>query len=310
MKRGTPDHPKTLWLKAGLKISKREAVGILEMLFHFVARCAPQGDIGKWTDRQIAEGVDWDGDPALLVAQLVDAGYLDADRKFRLLVHDWAEHADNSVKKYLKRQGLEFLAASGRVQTKAGRVLNKDGHGRPAVAVALPLPSPPSKPTTDPPQTDAAPLPSVETSTPGEHGPAESVALAKARVLAEPSWNREAAELWWHEYRGEPPKQFFGALKPIVKRFGWERVRPALVTYMAETAIDYVSIGGKFGPGFGTWEERARGAPQRTGKGATVGEKSLAAAERFIRRGGELDRSESVREGLDEAGDGLPAVSR
>lgn len=127
-------------------------------------------------------------------------------------------------------------------------------------------------------------------------------------VVAPLPWNREAAELWWHEYKGNPPKALFAALKPLVKREGWERVRPALVTYMAETPAEYVNIAGKFVAAFGTWEARSRGAPRSPPGKATAGEKSLAAAERFIRRGGEIDRQESIREGANEIGDGVQAA--
>lgn len=85
--------------------------------------------------------------------------------------------------------------------------------------------------------------------------------------LKAPLWNREAAELWWLEYKGDPPKAFFAALKPLVLRETWERVRPALVTYMAETPAEYVNIAGKFVAAFGTWESRARGQP-RASKGS------------------------------------------
>lgn len=136
------------------------------------------------------------------------------------------------------------------------------------------VPSVPSIPsgTTDPPQTTAA-LPDDPTSAPGTVTAAESVALAKAHVLAVPSWNREAAELWWLEYKGDPPKQFFGALKALVKRETWERVRPALVTYMAETPAEFVNIAGKFVAAFGTWEARARGGQRAPPK---VSEKARA----------------------------------
>lgn len=83
-------------------------------------------------------------------------------------------------------------------------------------------------------------------------------------LIVEPlPWNREAAELWRQEYRGDPPKQYFAALKPLVTRETWERVRPALVTYLAETPAEYVNIAGKFVAAFGTWEARAQGGGKR-----------------------------------------------
>lgn len=128
-----------------------------------------------------------------------------------------------------------------------------------------------------------------------------SVALAP--VL--PSWNREAAEIWFQEYRGDPPKQYFGSLKGIISKYGWERVRPALVTYLAETPVEYVNIAGKFGAAFGTWEGRASGAPRKGGY-QTSGEKSMAAVQRFLARGEVGDIEAGVQQGALEAGDGVP----
>lgn len=140
--------------------------------------------------------------------------------------------------------------------------------------------------------------------------PVEPTALVKARVLSvEPlPWNREAAELWHQEYRGDPPKAFFAALKPLVKRETWERVRPALVTYMAETPAEYVNIAGKFVAAFGTWEARARGRPPtRVSEKARARDQSDMAMIRAGMKGGGLERHR-VGTGADEA-DGVPALA-
>lgn len=149
------------------------------------------------------------------------------------------------------------------------------------------LQSKPSKPSsslvTDP-AADAAPFASVESETPLPEttAPGGNVVPLKA-----PSpWNREAAELWWLEYKGAPPKQFFQALKPLVRRETWERVRPALVTYMAETPAEYVNISGKFVAAFGTWESRARGQPSK--RGGSVAEKNASVLDEW---------AQEVREG-------------
>lgn len=108
MKRGTPSHPKTLDLAAYLRLERWGAVGILEGLFHFVATYARRGDIGRMTDRQIATGVGWEGDPEQLVEGLVSAGWLDACPCHRLRLHDWPEHADQGVSQsiLIKKQGF------------------------------------------------------------------------------------------------------------------------------------------------------------------------------------------------------------
>ena len=109
MKRGTPEHPKVHDLARRLGIAWPHAVGLLELLWHFTARYAIQGNIGKWANEQIANAVGWDGDPDVLVEALVAAGWLDSDDEHRLIVHDWHEHADQSVRKTLRSRGMDFV---------------------------------------------------------------------------------------------------------------------------------------------------------------------------------------------------------
>lgn len=110
MKRGGPTHPKTLDLAAYLRIDRWGAVGILECLFHFVATYARRGDIGRLSDRQIAQGVGWGGDPEQLIEGLVAAGWLDrCCDEHRLRVHDWHEHADQGVNQSKVIRDQKFL---------------------------------------------------------------------------------------------------------------------------------------------------------------------------------------------------------
>ncbi len=108
MKRGTIEHPKTEALAGRLQIPLAQAVGHLEALFHYSAKYAPRGDIGRWTDEIIARRCLWEGDPVRFIQALVSAGYLDLHARCRLLVHDWSEHADDAVRKNLKRRGETF----------------------------------------------------------------------------------------------------------------------------------------------------------------------------------------------------------
>lgn len=122
MKRGTPDHWKMKDLAKRLKIPLPYAVGIMELLWHYTAKYHPRGDIGAAPDWAIADACGWDcgrrsdrvgQDPdklAAFVDALVASKWLDRDKTCRILVHDWSEHADGSVKKYLKDKGLSFLS--------------------------------------------------------------------------------------------------------------------------------------------------------------------------------------------------------
>jgi hypothetical protein len=117
LKRGTPDNPKTVHLAELLNINRAWAVGILEMLWHFTAKFCPCGDIGRFTDKQIAEAVAWErptGERGVtpewkLSDALVTAKWLDRCTCHRLVVHDWSDHADQSVERFLARRGLVFV---------------------------------------------------------------------------------------------------------------------------------------------------------------------------------------------------------
>lgn len=109
MKRSALAHTKLRRLVRALGVPTYAAVGILEMLWHLTAREAPQGNIGKLEDADIADAVGWLDCPDRLISSLIEAGWLDESREHRLLVHDWHEHADDAVKKNLQRAKLPFL---------------------------------------------------------------------------------------------------------------------------------------------------------------------------------------------------------
>lgn len=123
MKRGTPDHPKTIDLQQRLGETRRGVVGLLEMLWHWCQKYAPAGDIGRWDDAAIAAAVQWDKDPSQLVEALVGAGWLDAHPDCRLAVHDWHEHADDSVHMALYRAVRTFVNGD---EPKSARISLKD----------------------------------------------------------------------------------------------------------------------------------------------------------------------------------------
>jgi hypothetical protein len=158
LKRGTPAHPKVAHLARLLNIEIFGAVGILEMLWQFAARFCPQGDIGKHTDAAIARAVGWEkrsgsrGVPTevRLTSALVDAGFLDRCEFYRLVVHDWKDHCDQAVTKYLSRHGLDFVYPG----------IASHSHSQSHSSVK-PLPDPPVRP-----KPPAAPEPEPDTQTP------------------------------------------------------------------------------------------------------------------------------------------------
>jgi hypothetical protein len=101
-------------LCALLKLPHYAGVGILESLWQVTARDAPAGDIGRLTDEEIANEIDWRGVPEKLIEALCDPGctWLDRHDEHRLLVHDWPDHADDTVHRRLARSGQHFADGS------------------------------------------------------------------------------------------------------------------------------------------------------------------------------------------------------
>lgn len=112
MKRGTPNHRKMHRLARCLRVSLAEAVGTMELLWHWVAEYLPRGDVGKSENWEIAAAVHWKGDPDELIAALVAEHWLDESPTCRLMVHDWSEHCEESVHTRLARSREYFADGS------------------------------------------------------------------------------------------------------------------------------------------------------------------------------------------------------
>lgn len=122
MKRGTPEHPKTMELAeavqgyladAGARLSfdmcQTLACGLLERLHHFTARYAPAGDIGKHSNLRIANAIGWTLDAPWIIATLAEKKLIDTELNgVRLYVHDWHDHSDDAADKWLYEKGLRY----------------------------------------------------------------------------------------------------------------------------------------------------------------------------------------------------------
>lgn len=158
MKRGTPRHPKVYDLVQALGLPVRSRViviGYLELLWHFTSEFAPQGDIGKYSDSRIEGAMDWNGTRGKLVEALTNTGWCDKSSEHRLLVHDWHDHADDSVKKRLTRAGLEFLTLTPEVTGQSPQPSQTTADNG---SLPKPLPKPLPEPHAQPP-TRRAPVP-------------------------------------------------------------------------------------------------------------------------------------------------------
>ena len=154
---------------------KWEAVGILELLWHFTAKFAPAGDIGKFPDSTIAKAIDWNRATDRLVDALVESRWLDRCTCHRLVIHDWWDHADDSVHMKLARARERFadgttphtkrLPKDEKAHADEYYVQNpcaRKAHGvQRADGKPLPLPLPKPEPLPEP-----TPKPEVRTLTP------------------------------------------------------------------------------------------------------------------------------------------------
>lgn len=184
MKRGTIGHGKVARLARVLKLERWGAVGILESLWHAARDYAPAGDIGRFSDADIAFYVGWEGDGDTLVGALLESGWLEGSDQHRLVVHDWRDHCEDAVHMKLARATEVFADGTvpnmsrlgaqerGLCEQKyqcanAARTANaRQTH---AVHTALPsqslpthpLPSPPLPPPSEPPEPEEARVSSV-----------------------------------------------------------------------------------------------------------------------------------------------------
>lgn len=103
----------------------------MESLWHWAARFAQQGDVGKHEDSDIADGCFWEKDPSKLINSMVDSGWLDKHEHHRLVIHDWHDHCDEAV----TRHNLQFL-------TRLDTVSNMSRQSSDVSCLPSPSPSP------------------------------------------------------------------------------------------------------------------------------------------------------------------------
>jgi len=85
------------------------ALGLAGLLWRFTAKHAPNGEIGRHDDEEIASALEWPGDESELIRSLVRCRLLDhAEPPVRLIVHDWPDHAPRYVLATLRRKGQSF----------------------------------------------------------------------------------------------------------------------------------------------------------------------------------------------------------
>lgn len=110
MKRDVFDGLKIEGLMEALNIPRYAAAGILTGLWKITDKYYPRGDIGRASNRQIAERLGWPVKKAdILINALLETRWLDSlPGDGRLYVHDWHEHCEDTTHRLLARKRWYF----------------------------------------------------------------------------------------------------------------------------------------------------------------------------------------------------------
>lgn len=90
-------HPKTKRLARAAGISIPAAIGHLHLLWWWALDYAQDGDLGGYTDEDIADAMEWnDTDASILIKSLESAGFIDRDGE-TFHIHDWHNYAGRLI---------------------------------------------------------------------------------------------------------------------------------------------------------------------------------------------------------------------
>jgi hypothetical protein len=107
-KRGILNHPKILRMSHRLGISQPHAVGLMEVFWQWVAQHRPNGDLSELEPEVITGAICHPDDPERFWHTLVEVRWIDACEGGAFIVHDWNEHADDTIHVHLARKKQWF----------------------------------------------------------------------------------------------------------------------------------------------------------------------------------------------------------
>jgi hypothetical protein len=260
MKAGTQNHVKTKRLKRVLGIPLYRAVGILESIWLLCCDCCDEGNIGKFTDDEIADYLEWDGKPSELVCGLAESGWTDTDDTGRPVVHDWLEHCPEYIKERVRKR--QVRAAKSNKQTTY--VLPKpDNSGQvrdqPPLVPSIPNPTQPNQfqpnPTKIPPGGGGA--------SPSNGPPKDSSNGSKPKP-SKPAYTA-SFERWYAAYPRKVAKEeaaaAFGRTLPkivVLRTCPTEEALEWLISVTQRFARSGTGRDGKFCPYPATWLNKGR----------------------------------------------------
>lgn len=129
MKHQTIHHVKTKRLARALQVRRYAVVGILDLLWLCARETYPTGLL-PFSEEELAEEVDWEGDPSHLARALIDSGWLHRiEGGFG--IHDWQDHCEDTVHRKLAGSGTLFWNGE---EPKLSKLPKKD---RPAAEARL-----------------------------------------------------------------------------------------------------------------------------------------------------------------------------
>lgn len=234
MKRGTENLLKFQHLQRDLGLAEYEAVGLLQTLWNKTDINCPRGDIGKFSNEDIAVIVDWRRDPDELINALVRRCWIDEHPEHRLIIHDWPAHCENTTHRKVARAKEFFadgstpnLSGLGKEQSSIEDFYEREAEKRDNVITfssteskrdhELPENSPPSTPTV----TKAIAIAKAIAVTDTKQGVVEDPPPLPIEVFRE-AWNAMAAKHGLSQCREMTDKRKV-AFKARWKDPGWRR---------------------------------------------------------------------------------------
>jgi hypothetical protein len=100
-------------LAEALTIPLPYAIGIMQLLWEHAGQHTPRGDIGSLPDDSIKQACCFARKAHILIDALVESRWIDRHDEYRLVIHDWPDHCEQSVKKWLEYNGKTFLPIYG-----------------------------------------------------------------------------------------------------------------------------------------------------------------------------------------------------
>lgn len=128
-------HPKTKRLARVLRICTPQAVGHLHFLWWWCLSYAQDGDLSAYEIGEIADAAEWDGDPSVFFAALVNSGFIDvAGEEEHYTVHDWQKYGGKLIDRRTSDAERKRIA---RAHTGSPQDIQRTSNGHPQAVRTL-----------------------------------------------------------------------------------------------------------------------------------------------------------------------------